>query len=59
VPVGRPALPTRPRAQNPIEAHDRAMLLPGFSAALRLSKLSRLCLGDVATVPGRGLRVLV
>jgi hypothetical protein len=38
---------------------DRAMLLLGFGAALRRSELVALALGDVETVPGRGLRVLV
>jgi site-specific recombinase XerD len=40
-------------------ARDRAMLLLGFGAALRRSELVALQLGDVATVPGRGLRLLV
>ncbi len=40
-------------------ARDRAMLLLGFGAALRRSELVALKLGDVVTVPGRGLRVLV
>ena len=35
------------------------MLLLGFGAALRRSELVALTLGDVTTVPGRGLRVLV
>ena len=35
------------------------MLLLGFGAALRRSELVALTLGDVETVPGRGLRVLV
>jgi integrase len=35
------------------------MLLVGFGAALRRSELVALRLGDVATVPGRGLSVLV
>ena len=42
-----------------LDARDRAMLLLGFGAALRRSELVALCLGDVETVPGRGLRVLV
>ena len=40
-------------------ARDRAMLLLGFGAALRRSELVALQLGDVVTVPGRGLRLLV
>ena len=40
-------------------ARDRAMLLLGFGAALRRSELVALQLGDVVSVPGRGLRVLV
>jgi len=40
-------------------ARDRAMLLLGFSAALRRSELVALRLGDVETVPGRGIRLLV
>jgi hypothetical protein len=39
-------------------APDRAMLLLGFSAALRRSELVALQLGDVETVPDRGLRLL-
>ncbi|HME19904.1 MAG TPA: site-specific integrase [Acetobacteraceae bacterium] len=42
-----------------IVARERAMLLLGFGAALRRSELVALTLGDVTTVPGRGLRVLV
>ena len=42
-----------------LDARDRAMLLLGFGAALRRSELVALSLGDVETVPGRGLRVLV
>jgi site-specific recombinase XerD len=46
-------------ARLALDARDRAMLLLGFGAALRRSELVALCLGDVETVPGRGLRVLV
>ena len=35
------------------------MLLVGFGAALRRSELVALTLGDVETVPGRGLRLLI
>jgi hypothetical protein len=35
------------------------MLLVGFGAALRRSELVALTLGDVETVPGRGLKLLV
>ena len=42
-----------------LAARDRAMLLLGFGAALRRSELVALQFGDVVTVPGRGLRVLV
>ena len=37
-------------------ARERAMLLVGFGAALRRSELVALTLGDVETVPDRGLR---
>jgi integrase len=46
-------------ARAAIVARERAMLLVGFGAALRRSELVALTLGDVETVPGRGLRVLV
>jgi integrase len=46
-------------AREALIARDRAMLLLGFGAALRRSELVALRLGDVAKVPGRGLRVLV
>src|SRR6185503_8368323 len=49
----------RPSPATPLGARDRAMLLLGFGAALRRSELVALTLGDVATVPGRGLHVLV
>src|SRR5271165_2492137 len=42
-----------------IVARERAMLLVGFGAALRRSELVALTLGDITTIPGRGLRVLV
>ena len=40
-------------------ARDRAMLLLGFGAALRRSELVALQIGDLETVPGRGLRLLI
>ena len=46
-------------ARAAIVARDRAMLLLGFGAALRRSELVALTLGDVETVPGRGLKLLV
>ena len=49
----------RPAADTPLGARERAMLLVGFGAALRRSELVALTLGDVETVPGRGLRLLV
>ncbi len=48
-----------PPASTALGARDRAMLLLGFGAALRRSELVALHLGDVAPVPGRGLRLLV
>jgi site-specific recombinase XerD len=52
--------PDTPRGtREAIVARERAMLLLGFGAALRRSELVALTLGDVETVPGRGLRVLV
>ena len=48
-----------PPPSTALGARDRAMLLLGFGAALRRSELVALELGDVVTVPGRGLRVLV
>jgi len=42
-----------------IVARERAMLLVGFGAALRRSELVALTLGDVETVPERGLRLTV
>ena len=55
----RPAATTPLGAREAIVARERAMLLLGFGAALRRSELVALTLGDVATVPGRGLTVLV
>ena len=46
-------------ASDPLGARDRAMLLIGFGAALRRGELVALTLGDIETVPGRGLRVTV
>jgi integrase len=42
-----------------IVARDRAMLLLGFGAALRRSEPVGLTLGDLETVPGRGLLVTI
>ena len=47
------------RPSTALGARERAMLLLGFGAALRRSELVALQLGDVVTVPGRGLRLLV
>jgi site-specific recombinase XerD len=55
----RPSAETPLGAREAIVARERAMLLVGFGAALRRSELVALTLGDVTTVPGRGLRVLV
>jgi len=52
-------LATRPAADTPLGARDRALLLLGFGAALRRSELVGLTLGDVEIVPGRGLRMLI
>jgi site-specific recombinase XerD len=57
--VLRLMLAQRPAPGTPLGARDRAMLLVGFGAALRRSELVALTLGDVETVHGRGLRVLV
>jgi site-specific recombinase XerD len=57
--VLRLMLAARPTPDRPLGARDRAMLLVGFGAALRRSELVALTIGDVETVPGRGLRVLV
>ena len=55
----RPSAATPLGARAAIVARERAMLLLGFGAALRRAELVALTLGDVTTVPGRGLRVLV
>ena len=57
--VLRLMLAARPSPGTPLGARDRAMLLLGFSAALRRSELVALSLGDVETVPGRGLMLLI
>jgi site-specific recombinase XerD len=57
--VLRLMLAGRPSADSPLGARDRAMLLLGFGAALRRSELVALSLGDVETVPGRGLLLLI
>jgi site-specific recombinase XerD len=48
-----------PSPDSPLGARSRAMLLLGFGAALRRSELVGLSLGDVETVPGRGLLITV
>ena len=48
-----------PPPDSALGARNRAMLLLGFGAALRRSELVALQLGDVETVPDRGLRLLV
>ena len=55
----RNMLATRPGPATPLGARDRALLLVGFAGALRRSELVGLALGDVAVVPGRGLRLLI
>jgi site-specific recombinase XerD len=50
----RQLLATRPDAEHPLGARDRAMLLLGFAGALRRSELVALTLADVTAVPGRG-----
>ena len=57
--VLRLMISARPSPDTPLGARDRAMLLVGFGAALRRSQLVALTLGDVETVPGRGLKLLV
>ena len=57
--VLRLMLATPPSPDTPLGARNRAMLLLGFAAALRRSELVALTLGDVESVPQRGLRVLV
>ena len=46
-------------ARAAIVARDQAMLLLGFGAALRRSELVGITLGDLETVPGRGLLVTI
>src|SRR5690348_16636793 len=48
-----------PSPDSSLGARARAMLLLGFGAALRRSELVGLSLGDVETVPGRGLLVTI
>src|SRR3954454_5652815 len=48
-----------PSSESPLGIRNRAMLLLGFGAALRRSELVGLQIGDVQSVPGRGLTVLV
>jgi site-specific recombinase XerD len=55
----RRMLDALPSPGSPLGVRSRAMLLLGFGAALRRSELVALRLGDVAAVPGRGLRLLV
>ena len=57
--VLRQLLAACPQPSTALGARDRAMLLLGFGAALRRSELVALRLGDLETVPGRGLRLLV
>jgi site-specific recombinase XerD len=57
--VLRLLLAARPAGENPIGARDRAMLLIGFGAALRRSELVALTIGDVETIPGRGLMLTI
>jgi integrase len=57
--VLRQMLTTRPSEEKPLGARDRAMLLLGFCAALRRSELVALALGDLETVPGRGLLLTI
>ena len=61
-----PAVPTVLRrmldslgTEGSLAVRNRAMLLLGFSAALRRSELVALQIGDIEPVPGRGLRLLV
>jgi site-specific recombinase XerD len=57
--VLRRLLAARPPAEKPIGARDRAMLLLGFGAALRRAELVALRLGDIDTVPGRGILLTI
>jgi site-specific recombinase XerD len=55
----RKMLATRPVADTPLGARDRALLLLGFGAALRLAELIVLMVGDVVALPGKGLQVTI
>jgi integrase len=55
----RRMLATRPSAEKPLGARDRTMLPLGFGAALRRSELVALNLGDIESVPGRGLLLTI
>jgi integrase len=57
--VLRLLLAARPSPDEAIGARDRAMLLLGFGAALRRSELVALTIGDVETVPGRGIMLTI
>lgn len=57
--VLRLLLAARPSADTPLGARDRAMLLLGFGAALRRSELVALTVGDIETVPGRGIMLTI
>jgi site-specific recombinase XerD len=57
--VLRQMLAARPGPETPLGARDRAMLLLGFGATLRRSELVSLALGDVETVPDRGLLLTI
>jgi site-specific recombinase XerD len=55
----RKLLATRPGADQPLGARDRAMLLLGFAGALRRAELVALRLADVTVVPGRGFLLTI
>jgi len=57
--VLRLLLAARPAPGEAIGARDRAMLLLGFGGALRRSELVALTIGDVETVPGRGIMLTI
>lgn len=57
--VLRLLLAARPAPGEAIGARDRAMLLLGFGAALRRSELVALTIGDVETIPGRGIMLTI
>ena len=57
--VLRRMVSSRPSPATPLGARERTMLLLGFGAALRRAELMALTLGDVETVPGRGLLLLI